>query len=110
MEHHCSAQERFVGCQEKPFFIIEESFLKSSDGKLVIRHLGRAESIMISREIEEIGSACFFANHFLKMIEFIIALEASIYVGLHIVFVSLAYMHIRCKIFSPAKPKTPKTP
>jgi hypothetical protein len=45
--------------KENPFFVIEDSFLKSSDRKRLIRYMGREKRIVVKNEVEGIGEHCF---------------------------------------------------
>jgi hypothetical protein len=56
--------------RENPFFVIEDEFLLTSDGKRAIRYLGSESRILIKKEIEVIGEACFTLNEFVNEIVF----------------------------------------
>jgi hypothetical protein len=45
--------------KENPFLVVEDSFLKSSDRKRLIRYMGSERRIVIKREVEGIGEECF---------------------------------------------------
>jgi hypothetical protein len=55
---------------ENPFFVIEDSFVKSCDGKRLIRYLGTEEKVLIRKEVEVIGEWCFSYRSDVREIEF----------------------------------------
>jgi hypothetical protein len=56
--------------RRNPFFIIDDSFLKSRDKKIVIRYLGNEEVVYINKDIEIIGSGCFYCRSSLRKVRF----------------------------------------
>jgi hypothetical protein len=48
--------------KENPFFRVEESFLKTSDGKHLIRYMGSEQQIVVKKEVEVIEELCFSRN------------------------------------------------
>jgi hypothetical protein len=56
--------------KENPFIVIEESFLKTSDGKRLIRYLGSEERVVVKKEVEVIGEDCFWNRESLREVVF----------------------------------------
>jgi hypothetical protein len=46
--------------EESPFFVIEDSFLVSRDGTLLIAYLGTESKVVIKKEVEKIQEFCFY--------------------------------------------------
>jgi hypothetical protein len=55
---------------ESPFFVIDESFLKTFDKKVLIRYIGNDSHIIIGKEIEKISAGCFMMCKFPRTIIF----------------------------------------
>jgi hypothetical protein len=51
---------RLTLSKDHPFFVIKNGFLKTSDGKKVVRYLGSKPRVIIKKDIEIVGSKCFF--------------------------------------------------
>jgi hypothetical protein len=56
--------------EENPFFVIEDSFARSRDGKRLIRYLGSESQVLIKSEVEEIAEECFADIESLSQITF----------------------------------------
>jgi hypothetical protein len=50
----------FTVSKENPFLVVEDSFLKSSDRKRLIRYMGREKRVVVKKEVEVIGEYCFY--------------------------------------------------
>jgi hypothetical protein len=58
-----------LGFPVSPFFVNEEGFIKSRDGKRLICCCGEGR-ILIKKEVEVIGSKCFRSTHWVRQVEF----------------------------------------
>jgi hypothetical protein len=56
--------------KENPFLVIEDSFLKTSDGKRLIRYMGSEQQVVVKKEVEVIGAYCFCMQYFLHTVIF----------------------------------------
>jgi hypothetical protein len=53
-----------------PFFVMDESFLKTSDKKVLVRYLGIEKKLVIGKDAEEISDGCFTSCQSLEEIRF----------------------------------------
>jgi hypothetical protein len=45
--------------RENPFFVVENNFVMSHDGKRLVRYFGSETRVVIKKEVEVIGESCF---------------------------------------------------
>jgi hypothetical protein len=49
--------------KENPFFLVEDSFLKSSDRKRLMWYMGSEEKVVVKKEVEVIGEGCVWTRY-----------------------------------------------